>query len=434
MRSRRLLALAVLLFFSACNARVGPGERVLSHNKGAKKGLITSQAEPSNQTLPEGEVSGQPDSSSPVSLQPEATPSAPIGVANDGAATASATPNSVVTPSSPATSNAGGGGGGSGGSGGGSQPSVTAPVSTSPPQVIVTVGDVQPGTWLPWTPLRRPRVGLSAAVLDSTLIVVEGQTRSSQEEWDEGWTLVEHQNDAEGVLVGAPAVNGSDLLLVGGVKGGLSRAIKRYRVANPPATIANLPESRKACAAIFLSGALHIFGGETSTGSTPARLRVDFPSGVATSLSGMSYSNAGAASVRVQDRLWILGGYTTDAAGLPVAVSTVGRYDASTGSVVRSGTGVLGAPPALPEARHSAAAASDGTRIFVAGGIGAGGAILDTVLVLDTTESNPSWQVLTRLPTPRALLALAVYDGFLLSLGGHAADRRPQTRVEAYRL
>jgi hypothetical protein len=302
-------------------------------------------------------------------------------------------------------------------------------------QLDINYRNALPGTWSAWQSLRRPRAGLVAAVLGGVLTVVEGNPRSSQEEWDGLWILREHQGDGMGVMGSGFGASNAEVYMVGGVSGGRTGAISRYRVGLEPEPdpVANVSPCKFPSVGLF-GDDLHILGGDIANGSTAARWLVNVQTGTVTPSAAISYPVAGAATVQVDSRLWLLGGYTANFTGVPQAIATVGSYDSVAGSVLRSGSGAPGAPPALPEARHSAAAARLGSRIFLAGGVGASGELLDTVLVLDTTAANPSWQVLTRLPTPRALLALVVYDGFLLAIGGQGAERRALTRVEAYRL
>lgn len=431
----RVLLVAALLLVAACETRMGPGERVVSR----KSRVLNVQ--PGTQNPPQtGRLDREPPRASsttpgiqkpaslPVSTGVASTPVAPAGVNPNSEASDSTASDAIATPpvsqTPVATTSV--------------SPSVAPSVAPSPMAGLnVVIRQSQSGTWMQWKSLRRPRSGLVAAVVDGTLVAVEGHPRSSQEEWDAeaaSWGLREHDGGGAGVTVPAAALRGNDLFLAGGIVVGRANDVTRYGPGTPRAALATLPENRKAAAAGVFDGVLHTFGGETSGGATAHRRRVDLTTGEAAALTGMSYAMAGAASVQQNARLWLLGGYTTDANGVPQAISTVGLYDHATGEVLRSGSGVTGAPPPLPEARHSAAAARLGDRIFVAGGVDASGALLDTVLVLDTAAVVPAWQVLTRLPTPRALLALVVHDGFLLALGGQGADRRPQTRVEAYRL
>jgi N-acetylneuraminic acid mutarotase len=109
-------------------------------------------------------------------------------------------------------------------------------------------------------------------------------------------------------------------------------------------------------------------------------------------------------------------------------------FDVSQNTWRSSDDGLPGAPPPLPEARHSGAAASWGGKIYLLGGQQADGSLPQSVLCLDPAAATPTWEVITELPTPRALLAVVTHEGRLIAMGGKGADGLPLTTVEVYDL
>ncbi|MBM3268652.1 MAG: hypothetical protein FJZ01_13485 [Candidatus Sericytochromatia bacterium] len=88
--------------------------------------------------------------------------------------------------------------------------------------------------------------------------------------------------------------------------------------------------------------------------------------------------------------------------------------------------------PELPAGLGNAVAASDGTRIYVVGGIvpstGTSGGVptsgtaTGSVLLLDTSKTPLAWQRLPDLPTPRESGVAAIFDGRLYVIGGLAGN------------
>ena len=136
---------------------------------------------------------------------------------------------------------------------------------------------------------------------------------------------------------------------------------------------------------------------------------------------------AGAASAVAGSKLYVVGGYTFTN-GKPTPVKSVQVYDLTTDTWAKDGAG--GAPPALPDAVHSASAAVlDGT-LYVAGGYGADGKVRGNFLSCGT--DGGTWGEAPAMPTPRALLQLTVHQGLLWAIGGVGADRVAMQTVETY--
>lgn len=116
-------------------------------------------------------------------------------------------------------------------------------------------------------------------------------------------------------------------------------------------------------------------------------------------------------------RFWLAGGFTPEGG----VVDELLMFDPASGEWTDG--------PALPEAVHHAALASDGTRLYLAGGYsGATGQPTDAVRVLD--PANATWTDGPPLPEVRAAGALA-YDGARLVYAGGVGPGGVRTEVFA---
>ncbi len=393
---------------------------------------------------------GKPETSPSLVLTSSAPPSRTLVVARKSPTPAprpsiAATPprdvNPPLPPSTPAPVPSPTG---PGGAVGGPTPQ---PAATPTPSLALTAGLQPSDTWLPGPTLRRPRAGLVAGVLAGALMAIEGAPRPSLETLGaaEGtgaaWRLAEGHDPHlstntfldNGISLMAAAVTGTTLLTAGGADGGLTGTVARYGAQGFIDRVATLAVPVKAAAGGQIDGTLVVAGGLASDGPTDGVQRLVVATGGVTEGLKMPTAVAGAASAVLDGKLWVIGGFEFTRLGELVARTGVMVYDPAANTWRATDDGLADPPPALPEARHSGAAAVVDGRLFVVGGVGTGGGLVDTVLVLDRSVQPPRWRPLASLPTPRALLGLAAFDGRLWAIGGRGGDGQPSTVVEVYR-
>lgn len=352
-----------------------------------------------------------------------------------------------------------------------------APVPSSSPWVQGPTGKVsiafdgaEGKGWTLGPSLVRPRFGLAAVVVADAagpgrLAVLEGENRPSMEVFDPtyGWSLADGYDQTRGVLPTeglrpvqkgrsrlAAAVDGKDIWVAGGDTmsvGGLGirgdAFLYRYLLDGPvgpcPVQALLMPEPQIMARAVGVVGE-HLVMAGGSPDDLAATTTVDllpltakganvlpFPPFADLKVGpAMPLGVAGAASVVWNDKLYVLGGYVVTG-GTAVAQKAAQVFDGQAWG--KDGQG--GAPPALPEALHSAAAAALNGRIYLAGGCPQGREVVGRVR--SWAPGEVAWREELPLPTPRALLALAAHDGRLVALGGLGSEGRPLRTVERWR-
>lgn len=349
-------------------------------------------------------------------------------------------PLGTSTPQPTAAPVAGGGSGG-GGTSGGRQPTPT------PSPVLGLVADAQPaGTWQAGPALQRPRAGLVAASLGDRLLALEGENTPSLEQLTPDapyWTLDTTYNQAQGSSAGVALSNGRTLMALGQSAGALytlggrsdamsQTDIHRYGPGGLEALVDAFQVSVDAAAGGLIGASLLVAGG-VAQGDTLVNMVqvVNVSSGANAWGAPMPRAVAGAASAVLNGKLYVLGGYTLAGDGRAIPVNDVQVYDAAAKSWRWSGDGRAGAPAALPVARHSAAAAVLGGKIYVAGGVRANGQPEGPIAAFNPVANG--WRTSAAMLEPRSLLALAAYQDRLWAIGGVDAAGRELASVEVYR-
>lgn len=321
------------------------------------------------------------------------------------------------------------------------------PAATATPSLVLEAGP-QPGdTWVAGPALRRPRAGLWAGVLQGTLMALEGAPRPSLEALaategaNAAWRLGEGHDphlatagflDA-GLTLATGGVAGTSLYLAGGSDGGTSRQVVRYGAQGFVDRVATLEVGVKAPAVGIIGNTMVVAGGLADAGPVTNVQRLGVTTATVDQGTAMPAGVAGAASAVHEGKLWVIGGYAFTRLGELETRTDVQVYDLATNSWRANTDGQADPPPALPEGRHSGAACVLDGKLYVVGGVGAGGGLLAGALVLDRGQQPPRWRPLAGLPTPRALLGLAALDRRLWAIGGRGADGQASTVVEVYR-
>lgn len=127
-------------------------------------------------------------------------------------------------------------------------------------------------------------------------------------------------------------------------------------------------------------------------------------------------------AARIGDLAYVVGGYAVQG-GACVPTGTLQRYS------LRHDSWSLG--PALPGARHHAAAVARRGKLYVVGGYAGQNFASQTGTLLRLDPVKGSWKQLRPMPTARGALAAAVIGGRLYAIGG-AASGKPLRRLEIY--
>jgi glucose/arabinose dehydrogenase/Ca2+-binding RTX toxin-like protein len=162
-----------------------------------------------------------------------------------------------------------------------------------------------------------------------------------------------------------------------------------------------------------VGGKLYVVGGKDSAQHLSS-VRVFDPAtgswGVASNLPGPAVENPAVAAD--DGKLYAFGGSTAAFSG---AVDT--------GAVLDPGTGAWTPLPPMPTPRGGATAQAIGGKLYVAGGIGADGASLDTVEVFDPSAGpSGAWAPATPMSTRRDNAGSALLDGKLYVFGGRTRN------------
>jgi glucose/arabinose dehydrogenase len=178
-------------------------------------------------------------------------------------------------------------------------------------------------------------------------------------------------------------------------------------------TRAALPIDLSDAGGAALGGNLYVVGGKSAGGHRTSVYTYNPATdswNTAADLPGVGIENP---AVAVQDgKVYVFGGSTAAFSG---AVSTAAVFDPKSGS--------WSSLPEMPTPRAGATAESLGGKIYVAGGLGADGASLDTVEVFDPAAgADGGWSSVTPMSSRRDNAGSAVLDGKLYVFGGRIRD------------
>ena len=327
----------------------------------------------------------------------------------------------------------------------------------------LAIRDAQ-GVWTQKSPLMRPRAGLCAGVIDSRLILVEGDHRPGIEVLDDrGAIPIWYLNDTydaelqpagasdsntlhQGLYLAIGGVFENELWIAGGLRGQFNADGSSGRSSVYVYTLEGFGLSRSgegpyilrqarraACGGVV--GDRFIVAGGVFQASSGAVKGVDVinltEAGERAQSSGaaMPLAVAGAASAVTKEKLYVVGGYVPETAG-GRAVQMVQVYDPGANQWLKSGD--AGAPPELPIPLHSAAATVLNDVLYVLGGQSQTGDVLDSVYWLNLRDPKATWRLGVALTTARALCAAVTYKDSVWAIGGIGKQRSPLSSVEAF--
>lgn len=367
------------------------------------------------------------------SVKPKAKPSAAASArptASRAPAAASMAPS--ATPGAAASSSPSGGSAGA--------------TPTPIPALELVIGEQTPDTWVAGPSLQRARAGLVAAPVKEALMVFEGDHRPSTELYAPGlaaWVLdATHDGpmnpDAQlalplGITLPVAGTRNGAVFLAGGSLGlGPANTVLGYTDTGLFAgRVANLGVAVKAAAGGVIGNQFLVAGGMDGDGNvTGVTQAIELTNGDVAEREPMPRPVGGAASAVVGDKLYVLGGYDFEGGEITPRAS-VQVFDPAKNSWTTDTSAGADKPAPLPVARHSASAAVLNGKIYLVGGAGAGGGLVDVVAVYDPAAR--SWASGASLPTPRAMLGLAAFEDRLWAIGGVSQDGRVLPTVEVYR-
>lgn len=400
-RATTLIALAVAL--AGCPAGTPPTPPTPSATKSPKTTLTATSPSPTASTSPAASTS--PDTST------KRSPSPTTGIV--------ASPSPTIAPSPTPT-----------------------PVPTPPATLSFQVDEHVPGTWRAAPQLTRPRAGLVLGVAGDRLIACEGENAPSSERWKAGAWDLDTSYDVASVPIPSNAVNGGTHM-AGGTSigdrfftiGGDDRpSLMGYNAAEFVAMQQILGGGLSGPAVASFKGRLFVAGGaildlkqQPLIQKAPGWIDVD---------TGSTYSGpelpvpvAGAAYATLGGKLYLAGGYTIEGTGKTKPTAAVQIFDLATATWVRDGA--ANGPKPLPAAVDSAAAAFVDGLLYVVGGRDAAGKVTNLVRIYDPGKNT--WTDGPKLPTARALLGVAAYEGRVWAVGGFDAKGRPLATAEVLR-
>ncbi len=223
----------------------------------------------------------------------------------------------------------------------------------------------------------------------------------------DGRSVVSHSRLAGGFNDPLPLAMGPDgVIFVGEFGANLVTALTPVSLGCW-GTVAPAPEAVLDAGSAVLGGRLYMVGGKTAAAGHVSSLYIYDPAADlwtrGPDLPGAGVENPAVASFG--GKLYVFGGATAPFSG---AVRTAAVYDPLSG-----GWRTLAS---MPTARGGAAAGALDGRIYVAGGMDAGGASLASVDVYD--PASDSWRSAPAMGTPRDNPGAAVLDGELYVFGG----------------
>jgi hypothetical protein len=313
------------------------------------------------------------------------------------------------------------------------------PAPAQSPVLGIAAAPQPKDTWQTGPSLQHPRAGLVAAAVGGVLYAIEGDHRASLE-WIatdvDPWTssVAPEPGDGSAAPIGRSlATLGFDAKRLVGAGGDDSAVLDDVFSYNQDGAIlaGRLPVPVMAAAGGLVGDNLVVAGGLDAQRHVTSGVRIlNLQDQTTHAGKAMPMGVVGAASAVFNDRLYVFGGYTIAADGSTQPQSSVQVYDVAKDTWQRDGDGQSNSPVPLVQARHSAAAAASGGRIYLVGGAGTGNGVLPSLVVYDPLKNV--WQDLAPIPTGRALHGLAAYGGRLWAIGGHGADGRLLTSVEIY--
>ncbi|MDB5099049.1 MAG: Kelch repeat type 1-containing protein [Cyanobacteria bacterium RYN_339] len=364
--------------------------------------------------------------------------------------------------------------------------------SLAPGQVAFSIGKEPNGVWGLGPYMVRARAAMLAGSVGSAIIVAEGDHRPSLEVWDPdreaSWHLdTRHDPDAGadfpshvhggGFMWATGGTYKNELWSAGGFDGQLAANAttgsgqiylyredqgfsKKRKESEGVRTLTAGGATRAAAGGVidhifYICGgtfgdtqAAGLFDGQNQQISSTSQLkpitltatvrndvqRVDITTfDDATKGATMPTGVASSASVVYKGHLYVIGGYTFDAKGGPVATDKVQDYDAKANTWVQSGDSAA-TIPALPVALHSAAAACTAHTMYVAGGLGADGKPRNSFYYYDfnSPPTARAWKEAPSMPTARGMLALVPFQDALWAIGGVGVEGQALRTVEKY--
>ncbi|HEY9854508.1 MAG TPA: kelch repeat-containing protein [Stenomitos sp.] len=326
------------------------------------------------------------------------------------------------------------------------------PTPTPPGTILVGTSPEASGAWTAVTAMARPRMGHVVVPLDGRLVVsggfpdevLEGYRPSSDSWLEQDLTSAFYPlrpNGYPGQYFSCGGTVGTNRFVVaGGFDGSGPILYPRVytltegfqysvafgnRMAEPRYAVAGATIGSK----LYVAGGLRqvtvnqngVFHGVETSGSLDA---FDLTKGSWTALASMSVPVSGATAVAFNGQLCVLGGRHANGE----TTNEVQVYSPDSNQWVSDpGSGAL---PAMRVARHSAAAAVFGGRIYVFGGMTADGTVTNSAEVYDPTHRI--WQMLPAMPFARCLHAAVALDNRIYVLGGNNPQGQPQRSVEAF--
>lgn len=372
-----------------------------------------------------------PPQATPRPVKPKAKPSAAASVRPSASRSPAASVAPSTTPSQASSTSPS-----PGGTSGSPAPS---------PVLDLVVGTQTADTWIAGPSLQRPRAGLAAGSVSGELMAVEGDHRASVEflSTDTAAWVLDTRHDGPmnptetvavplGVTLTTSAIRGENFYTAGGSIGlGPIESVLRYSKNGYLGVQGSLGAPVKATAGGIIGENFYAAGGMVADGTvTNAVQSVNVVNGDASTHPAMPKGVGGAASAVVGNKLYVLGGYTLSN-GTISPQTTVQVFDPATTQWVSNDSAGTTKPAPMPVARHSAAAAVLGGKIYLVGGSGTGGGVVDVVSIYDPAANT--WTAGASLPTPRSLLALAAHADRLWAIGGVDQDGRIVPTVEVYR-
>lgn len=200
------------------------------------------------------------------------------------------------------------------------------------------------------------------------------------------------------------AMDGARAYLVGGqTTGGTLLSSTIYTTIEAPGVVAewqtaatSLPTALRNGSSFARNGYLYFMGGETTSTSSAAARRATINSdgnlGSWSTVNTLFAATAGAASVVVDDYVYLLGGTSAPSTGIDTAQVALIQSDGTLGDWTRTST--------LPAARSYASATASNGYLYVTGGNDSGNAATDTVYytAINADGGLDGWQTTTALP------------------------------------
>jgi N-acetylneuraminic acid mutarotase len=240
-----------------------------------------------------------------------------------------------------------------------------------------------------------------------------------------GWNSISNLPVTRAYL-GAAAVAGK-LYAVGGYNGTYQSTAYVYDPLQPSngwTTLSSLPGARGYLAAAAVQGKLYALGGRSGSGANTYQSTVYVYDPLQSGLGWLSISNLPAArsalaAVPLNDKLYVLGGYSGSA-----YQSTAYVYDP-----LQPTAGWLSVSNLPVTSGYLGAAALNG-KLYAVGGFN--GSYQNTVYAYDPLQPTNRWSGCSNLPAGNGYLAAVGVNGQVLALGGYNTSNSYLATVNAY--